>query len=144
MTSLRDFSFQELKAGMKFSHPEFGVQIILDLNLSKLARIIHFHDCEMYDGEFPKMSTEVEQDLFKELARKTYPKGSEDWEYLGMIDDRERRSHGWKWFSVKCPHCSHVLNILAEGSEYSRRRCVICGVEFDRQTESATDGEHNC
>ena len=136
MTTLADARFDNLQAGMKFKHPEHGEQIILDLGQGPLGPAIQFHNSEMYSGEMPKMGEEEgEGNIFQAIARRTYPYGAEDWEYLGMVGPEEVVAHGWQWFQVACPHCGFVHRLLASGPSYGQRQCRACGMGFDRPTE---------
>jgi hypothetical protein len=135
MTTLGEIPFDQLKPGMKFRHPEHDVQIILDLGLNKMGRMIWFHNCEIYNGQLPKLSTEDEGDIYEAIAHKTYPFGAEEWVFIGTIGEDELRDHQWRRLRVKCPHCSHMHEFIAKAPSYDRRRCIACGLEFDRQAE---------
>ncbi len=135
MTTLADMPFEELRAGMKFRHPEHGEQIILDLGRGPLGPEIAFHDSEIYSGRMPRMGEEEgEVDIYQLIARATYPHGAADWEYLGLASPDELAAHGWQWFHVDCPHCGFVHRLLAPAAAARQRRCQACGMVFERST----------
>ena len=112
MLSLADFAFEQLKAGMRFSHARYGDQVILDLGRSSLGPTVQFDSCPVYNGEMPSVPAgqpaEEGEDIFHLLSRHTYPAGAEEWKYLGSMTDREVLERGWQWHTVSCPHCGSL------------------------------------
>jgi hypothetical protein len=140
MTKLCEMPFKSLEAGMKFTHPHYGEQIILDLDRNNFGPIIKFHDCTIYSGKLPEITNE-EEDIFQILAKITYPSGAEEWDYLGLVTPETVASHGWQWFEVTCPHCGSVHRLLAQTLPFNQRQCLVCGMAHNRplQPTSATD-----
>ena len=113
---MADFPFEKLQAGMRFHHPKYGNQVILDLGRGRLGPIIVFNDCDLYSGHLPISVSDTgddeEDDLFHRLARTTYPTGVSEWEYLDILTDKEIANYGWFWYMVACPHCAFIHKFL--------------------------------
>jgi len=136
MATLAEMPLETLQAGMKFRHPQYGEQIILDFGYGLFGPAIFFHNCEVYSGQMPAMAeSEEEGDIFQAAARNTYPYGAADWEYLGTVSLEEITVHGWQWFQVACPHCGFVHRLLAAAPSSAQRRCRACGMIFQRTTQ---------
>jgi hypothetical protein len=136
MVFLADFKDESLQAGMKFKHPDYGEQIILDLTRGQFGLVIQFHNCKIYSGELPKFGEEEgELDIFQALASQIYPYGADQWEYLGMASQNEIEKHGWRWWQVTCPHCGFVYRLLSSEAKYNLRNCQACGMTFSRSSE---------
>jgi hypothetical protein len=127
MTTLADMPFTELKAGMKFRHPEHGEQIILDLGRNRLGPVIRFHDSRVYNGEMPQLAEGDDANIFQYMAANTYPRGAGDWEYLGEVGAGEVTERGWRWVVSACPHCGHVHTKLVSEDTEEHLRCRGCG-----------------
>lgn len=136
MSTLADIQFEELRAGMKFRHPEHGEQVILDLGRGQLGPTIRFHDCSMYDGQIPQLGEEEgETSVFQLIAQHTFPHGAEQWECLGEVSPEEIAARGWRWFGVGCPHCGFSHRFLAPDPIAEPRQCRACGMVFSRPAE---------
>jgi hypothetical protein len=135
MTTLAEMQFEELRAGMKFRHPQHGEQVILDLGRGQLGPIIRFHDCSMYNGQMPTLEDEGEISVFQLLAENTFPHGAEKWELLSEIEPEEVAACGWSWFGVRCPHCGFDHRFLAPEPIIEPRQCRSCGMVFTNPPE---------
>ena len=136
MTTLADIQFDDLQVGTKFKHPEHGEQIVLELGRGQLGPAICFHNTRVYNGEMPKLGEEeVKGNIFEVIARRTYPNGADEWEYLGMVAPEEVTAHGWQWLQTTCPHCGFVQRLLASRPSSGSRQCRACGLVFYRPTE---------
>jgi hypothetical protein len=137
MATLADFAFDRLKAGMRFSHPQHGEQVILDLGRSALGPTIQFDNCPVYNGEMPALSlgesTEDAEDIFHLLSKTTYPAGAEAWRYLGELTDLEVVDRGWRWYAMACPHCGSTHRYLGAGPRPRTRACLSCGMSYAAQ-----------
>lgn len=136
MATLAEMPFEELRAGMRFRHPEHGHQVILDLDRGQLGPIIRFHNCSMYGGHMPQPADgEGETSLFQLIAHSTFPHGAEQWQYMGESSPEDVAIHGWQWFEVACPHCGFNHRFLAPEPAAKHRRCRACGMLFDRPAQ---------
>lgn len=127
MTRLADMQFDDLQTGMKFSHAEHGEQIIVNLGRNRLGPVIQFHDCSVYDGRPPDLGEDENANIFEAIAQNTFPRGTESWDYAGMIKPDEVASHDWQWLEVPCAHCGYVHRQLAPGEPLEHLRCRKCG-----------------
>ena len=133
MVTLAKMPFQELRAGMKFQHPEHGDQVILDLGRGQLGPTIRFHNCSVYDGRMPELGDGGgETSVFHLIAQNTFPHGAEAWDYLGEVTPEEVAGSGWRWFEVICPHCGFGHRFLASEPTAESRQCRTCGMVFRR------------
>ena len=130
MTKLSEMPFKSIQAGMKFSHPQYGEQIILDLDRNNFGPVIKFHNCDIYSGKLLEITEE--EDIFQFLAKTTFPCGAEEWEYMGMITSETIASHGWHWFEVACPHCGSIHRLIALKPSPGQRQCLVCGMIHSR------------
>ena len=136
MTRLSEMKFESLEAGMKFKHPDYGEQVILDLSLGQFGPVILFDNCKIYSGELPKFGEEEgEVDIFQAMASRIYPNGAEQWEYLGAARGDEIETHGWEWRQVNCPHCGFAHRFLYPSPKEGSRNCRECGMVFSRPSE---------
>ncbi len=127
MTKLSEMPFKSLRAGMKFFHPRYGEQVILDLDRNSFGPVIKFHNCDIFSGKMPEIISE-EEDIYQLLAKRTFPCGAEEWEYMGMITSETLPSMGWRWFEVTCPHCGSIHNCISSASKTNPRQCLVCGM----------------
>jgi predicted RNA-binding Zn-ribbon protein involved in translation (DUF1610 family) len=134
VTKLSEMPFKSLQAGMKFCHPQYGEQIIMDLDRNSYGPVIKFHGCDVYSGKLPEISDE-EEDIFQILAKTTFPCGAEDWEYQAMATPEQITAHGWQWFEIRCPHCGSVHRFLAQKSSSTQRQCLVCGMTHNRPSQ---------
>jgi len=143
MVTLADTPFEELRAGMTFEHAHYGEQIILRLGRGQLGPAIHFHNTDWYSGAMPQLGEqEGEGPIFERIASRTYPRGAEEWEYLGMVSAEEVKAYGWQWFRVACPHCGSVIYTLASSTPSGGQHCRGCGMVVQRAPEPACRPEH--
>ena len=131
MTKLSEIPFSSLKAGMQFSHPKYGEQVVLDTDRNSFGPLIKFHQCDIYSGKLPEV-TDDEEDIFQLLAKSTYPSGADEWEYTGMVTLELMATHAWKWFEVACPHCGTIHRLIASSASTSQRQCLACGMLHTR------------
>jgi len=142
MTKLSEMPFRSIKAGMRFTHPQYGEQIILDLDRNNFGPVIKFHNCDLYSGKIPEISDE-ETDIFQLLAKGTYPCGADEWEYSGVVTAESMAANGWHWFEVICPHCGSPHNIIAPKVLLSQRQCLVCGMVHTRPVQPCAAPSHN-
>lgn len=136
MSTLADMQFEELQAGMKFHHPEYGEQVILDLDRGQLGPTIQFHNCSMYDGQTPQLGEEEgETSIFQLIAQNTFPHEAEKWKYVGAVGPEEVATCGWRWWDVTCPHCGFSHRFLASEPPATPRTCRACGMVYNRPAE---------
>ena len=136
MMHLSDIKFEDLDVGMKFKHPEYGEQTILDLSIGQFGSIILFNNCKIYSGDLPIFEEEEgEIDIFQAIASQIYPYGADQWEYLGMSGREEIEKNGWEWWQVVCPHCGFTHRLLWQAVKESMRNCRGCGMSFSRISE---------
>ena len=131
--TLAEIDFNDLNAGMKFLHPQYGMQVILDLGRGQFGPIIKFHNCPVFNGEIPQFDMEDEEvNLFTLISQITYPSGSENWEYLGLASPSELTEQGWFSFQVACPHCGYEDRFLAFAATTETRNCRKCGMNIPK------------
>jgi len=136
MVNLAEMEFESLQSGMKFTHPDYGVQIVMDLSTGQFGPVIRFHNCNVYSGELPAFGEEEgEVDIFQVLASRIYPAGADQWEYLGTATPEELERHGWRWWQVACPHCGFMHRQLSAEALDGARNCRACGMNFSRLAE---------
>jgi len=129
--TLAKIDFNDLNAGMKFLHPQLGMQVILDLGRGQFGPTIKFHNCQVFNGEIPQFDLgDEENNLFTLISQSTYPSGSENWEYLGLASQSDLDEHGWFYFQVNCPHCGYEHRFLAFAPMTEIRNCRKCGMVF--------------
>jgi len=128
LKTLADMTFEDLQAGMMFSHRKHGEQVILDLGRNKLGPVIEFHNCSIYNGKPPLLDEEdEEQNIFQAIAQNTFPYGAEGWEFLGLIEDDDVAVREWRWLDEPCPHCGYVHRLLIPDTRPEHKRCRKCG-----------------
>ena len=141
MTKLSEMPFKSIRAGMKFRHPDYEEQVILDLDRNSFGPVIKFHNSEIYSGKMPEIGDD-ELDIFQLLAKNTYPCGAEEWEYLGMITHEDVASRGWQWFEVACPHCGSTHQLIALMPSTRQRQCLVCGMVHSHPMQASAS--HPC
>ncbi len=134
MTKLSEMPFKTIQVGMIFYHPNYGEQIILDLDRNNFGPLIKFHACDIYSGKLPEISSE-EKDIFQVLAKTTFPSGADQWEYIGFVSQATVASHGWQWFEAACPHCGSAHRVIAPQAAARQRQCLVCGMIHTRPLE---------
>jgi hypothetical protein len=137
VTKLSEMPFKSIQVGMKFYHSSYGEQVVLDLDRNSFGPLIRFHNCDIYSGKLPVISSE-DEDIFQLLAKTTFPCGADQWEYVGILSDEAMASNGWRWFEVACPHCGAVHRLLAQQALAGQRQCLVCGMLHARPLQSAS------